>query len=108
MPSLNKLKSGAFTLEFKRELPQNAGKRKESAINSEIGDKNGDKSAINEESNQKIFELILQNPQITINELMQNANLSESGVKKVLRTLKSQNLIRRIGPDKGGHWEIVE
>ena len=29
MPQLNKLKSGAFTLEFKRELPQNAGKRKE-------------------------------------------------------------------------------
>ena len=26
---LTKLKSGAFTLEFKRELPQNAGKRKE-------------------------------------------------------------------------------
>ena len=24
MPPLNKLKSGAFTLEFKRELPQNA------------------------------------------------------------------------------------
>ena len=29
MLPLNKLKSGAFTLEFKRELPQNAGKRKE-------------------------------------------------------------------------------
>ena len=28
MSPLNKLKSGAFTLEFKRELPQNAGKRK--------------------------------------------------------------------------------
>ena len=25
MPPLNKLKSGAFTLEFKREFPQNAG-----------------------------------------------------------------------------------
>ena len=29
MTSLNKLKSGAFILELKRELPQNAGKRKE-------------------------------------------------------------------------------
>jgi len=26
MTPLNKLKSGAFTLEFKQELPQNAGK----------------------------------------------------------------------------------
>ena len=29
MPSLNKLKYSAFTLEFKRELPQNVWKRKE-------------------------------------------------------------------------------
>ncbi len=29
MPPLNKLKSGAFTLEFKRELPQNGWKRGE-------------------------------------------------------------------------------
>ena len=29
MPPLNKLKSSAFILEFKRELPQNAGKMKE-------------------------------------------------------------------------------
>ena len=29
MPPLNKLKSGAFTLEFKRKLPQNADERKE-------------------------------------------------------------------------------
>ena len=29
MPQLNNLKSGVFTLEFKLELPQNAGKRKE-------------------------------------------------------------------------------
>ena len=29
MSPLNKLKSDAFTLEFKRDLPQNAGKRKE-------------------------------------------------------------------------------
>ena len=28
MPPLNKLKSGAFTLEFKLDLPQNAGKKK--------------------------------------------------------------------------------
>ena len=29
MTTLNEIKSGAFTLEFKRELPQNAGKRAE-------------------------------------------------------------------------------
>ena len=32
MPTLTKLKSGAFTLEFKRELPQNARKEGGTAI----------------------------------------------------------------------------
>lgn len=26
----------------------------------------------------------------------------------ILRTLKDAQLLRRIGPDKGGHWEVVE
>ena len=54
MHPLNKFKSGAFTLEFKREFPQNDHgnvaamlRQCKSAINSEIGDKSGDKSAIN-------------------------------------------------------------
>ena len=67
-PPLNKLKSGAFTLELKQELPQNDRgnvignveamfRQCKTAINSEIGDKmaintkngdkSGDKSAIN-------------------------------------------------------------
>ena len=33
MSPLNKLKSGVFTLEFKRKLPQNTGKRKERKMN---------------------------------------------------------------------------
>ena len=36
------------------------------------------------------------------------ADMSESGVKKVIRQLKDANLIRRVGPDKGGRWEIVK
>ena len=36
MSPLNKLKSGAFTLEFKRELPQNAGNRKEDTMSKEM------------------------------------------------------------------------
>ena len=29
------------------------------------------------------------------------------GVKKNIRKLKDANLISRVGPDKGGHWEVV-
>ena len=61
----------------------------------------------NQKSNQKILEAIAKNSEITIKELQEMTGLSESGVKKILRNLRAIGRIRRVGPDKGGHWEIV-
>lgn len=58
-------------------------------------------------SDQKIWEIMRDVPGVTIAELMDALDMSESGVKKVIRQLKDANLIRRVGPDKGGHWEAV-
>jgi len=33
--------------------------------------------------------------------------ITEDGVKYHLAKLKAEGLIRRVGPDKGGHWEVV-
>ncbi len=33
--------------------------------------------------------------------------LSEIAVKKNLRKLKDLGRIRRVGPDRGGHWELA-
>jgi len=60
-----------------------------------------------QKSDQKVLAVIRELPTITIAELMDATGLSSSGVKKVLRKLKDANLLRRIGPDKGGHWEVV-
>ena len=38
---------------------------------------------------------------------MEAMGLSESGIKKILRNLKKEGKILRVGSDKGGHWEIV-
>ena len=46
-------------------------------------------------------------PTATIAEMMDATGLSSSGVKKILKNLKDANRLRRIGPDKGGHWEVV-
>ena len=35
-------------------------------------------------------------------------SLSEKTIEKHLKKLKEQGIIRRVGPDKGGHWEIIE
>ena len=62
---------------------------------------------INLKTNQKILGLIRQNPKITAEELMQSTGLSLAGVKYNLTKLKKENLLKRIGPDKGGHWEVT-
>ena len=61
-----------------------------------------------EKSKEKILQAIANNPYITTAELSQLTGLSISGIEKNLRQLKEQNKIKRIGPDKGGHWEVVK
>ena len=34
--------------------------------------------------------------------------MSESGIKKILRKLKQTGEIRRVGSDKGGSWEVID
>ena len=66
----------------------------------------GEKST--QKSTQKILDRIRQNSIITRAELAQQIGLSESGVKKQLKKLQQKGALKRIGPDKGGHWEVVE
>lgn len=58
-------------------------------------------------SNLKIKEILMSAPRTTIRQMMNLTGLSESGVKKVLRKLKQAGEIRRVGPDKGGYWEVL-
>ncbi len=60
----------------------------------------------NPKSNQKIFLAMQRNPLITIRELQDETGLSESGVKKIIRQLKADGLVQRIGGAKGGRWEV--
>ena len=59
----------------------------------------------NQKSNQKILAAMRKNPLVTIRGLQDETGLSESGVKKVIRQLRNDGQIRRVGGAKGGHWE---
>ena len=56
---------------------------------------------------QRILSLIRQNPSITRMQISDAIGLSLEGVKWNLDKLKASGIIRRVGPDCGGHWEIV-
>jgi len=60
-----------------------------------------------QKSIQKTLDLVKQNSFITIAELAQQTGLSEPGIKKHLRKLQQEGFLKRIGPDKGGHWEVA-
>lgn len=57
---------------------------------------------------QKILSLLRNYPGITRAELAEKCGLSASGIKWQLKRLKDEGIVRRIGADKGGYWEIVE
>lgn len=80
---------------------------KETDINSK--EKSKEKEiAGKEKGKEKILELLKSMPGITSIELQEQTGLSRSGVEKIIRQLKDAGKIRRIGPDKGGHWEVID
>jgi len=60
----------------------------------------------NYKSDLKVLALMKENSKITIYELMEKLSMSESGIKKVIKKLKDENIISRVGSLKSGHWEI--
>ena len=61
-----------------------------------------------EKSSEKIMDIIKQSPKITAKEISIVLGISSRGVEKQIKNLREQGILRRIGPDKGGHWEVVE
>ena len=56
---------------------------------------------------ENILASISKNSTISTKELAAKCSLSERQVQRIMTKLKEQGIIRRVGPDKGGHWEII-
>ena len=55
-----------------------------------------------------ILLLLSKNPAASIPELAEKIEKSERAVERAIRKLREEGRIRRIGPAKGGHWEVVK
>ncbi|MBP5496214.1 MAG: winged helix-turn-helix transcriptional regulator [Bacteroidales bacterium] len=51
--------------------------------------------------------IISENPNIRMAEISKELGISIKAVEKHIRNLKKEGLLIRVGPDNGGHWEIV-
>ena len=60
-----------------------------------------------EKTVEKILKFLEANPSATQEEIVSVTGLSRRGVEWNLKELKKSGRIRRVGPDKGGHWEVI-
>ncbi len=60
-----------------------------------------------EEPSEKILRLIGENNQITIEELSQQIGRSTRAIELQLKNLKDRGQLERIGPTKGGYWQLT-
>ena len=54
-----------------------------------------------------ILLLLKMNPTLSFEELSEQLNVARMTIYRDIEKLKSKGQIRRIGPDKGGHWETL-
>jgi len=48
------------------------------------------------------------NKYITTKELSEHIKISTTAVDNNISKLKKKGILRRIGPPKGGHWEVIK
>jgi len=54
-----------------------------------------------------ILALLRANPRATFAEMVAAVGISRSAIQKHIARLKDEQRLRRVGPDKGGRWEVV-
>ncbi|MFZ2961389.1 MAG: RNA-binding domain-containing protein [Candidatus Ozemobacteraceae bacterium] len=60
-----------------------------------------------EKRSEKILALVKTHPEVTAREMATTLEISPRAVEKHLEKLKAHGRIRRKGPTKGGHWEVL-
>ena len=83
----------------------------EKSMQDEVDRKGGQKTPkVDRKGGQKnreaILSLITENPQITSTQMAERLSINRSAISKHLKRMQTEGVVRRIGPDKGGHWEV--
>lgn len=55
----------------------------------------------------QIINEIKNNPNITLSEIAENIGVSRRWIATNIKHLQDKGIVKRVGPNKGGHWEII-
>jgi len=100
LPPLKIRQTGFYTIVFKRAV-ERVGEK----VVEKVGVRVVEKLTANRG---KIIDHMMENKTISAKELSELVGISQRKIEENISWLKEKGLIKRIGPDKGGHWEIVE
>ena len=84
-----------------------AGEQAGGLTGEEWGEKWGEKwgpSAL--EKRRKIAETMMRNPRVTIIQLAKKLGMGTTAIENHLKVMREQGCIKRVGPAKGGRWEV--
>jgi ATP-dependent DNA helicase RecG len=60
-----------------------------------------------EKSSEKILKLLRDSPTMTAREIAQHIGISQRAIEKQIDKVKRDGNLRRVGPDKGGYWQVL-
>ena len=68
----------------------------------------GSSQKSSQKNSQKIVNLIKERPEITTTEMAEIIGLTRRSIVNITNRLQEDGVIRRVGPDKGGRWEVID
>ena len=90
------------TLKFDREIDGESKVYTDADVSINVS-----KSVSLSDKQQKIIELMKENPKITVHDISKTIDMSERRVYSNIKTLSEANLVERKGSKKSGYWEVV-
>ena len=100
-------------IEVEFEVAEKVGKvaekvaEKVGQVAEKVAEKAKDSHASITETEEKIVEMVRENPHVTQSAISIRIGLTRQYVGRCMDALQAKGVIRRVGPDKGGIWEVV-
>ena len=103
-------KNGLGSEESSEEIGESSEESSEENTGSseEIGASSEESSEKPQDLIQAILGAIKVDAKVTAAEIAMQLGVSSRAVEKRIRTLRENGVIRRVGPNKGGSWEIID
>ena len=60
-----------------------------------------------QKTSQKIIDLIMEDPYISTAKMADIIGINRRNIARNIKKLQEHGVVRRVGPDKGGFWEIL-